>query len=106
MAAAEPGTVLLHGITGSGKTEVYLRAAERALGAGRQALVLVPEINLTPQLVARFAERFAGRRIVALHSGADAGAAPAPLARWRTSAGPTSSSAPGSRCSRRCRGSA
>ena len=62
------GTFLLHGSTGSGKTEVYLRAAQRALDAGRQALVLVPEINLTPQLEARFAERFADRRIVSLHS--------------------------------------
>ena len=62
-------TVLLHGVTGSGKTEVYLRAAARALDAGRQALVLVPEINLTPQLESRFAERFAGRHIVSLHSG-------------------------------------
>ena len=65
----EPPVALLFGITGSGKTEVYLRAVERALDAGRQALVLVPEINLTPQLEARFAERFAGRRIVSLHSG-------------------------------------
>ena len=60
---------LLHGVTGSGKTEVYLRAVQDALAAGRQALVLVPEINLTPQLEARFAERFADRRIVSLHSG-------------------------------------
>lgn len=62
-------TVLLHGVTGSGKTEIYLRAAAEALALGRQALVLVPEINLTPQLEARFAERFAGRHIVAMHSG-------------------------------------
>ncbi len=65
--AAAP-TVLLHGITGSGKTEIYLQAAAEALAAGRQALVLVPEINLTPQLEARFAERFAGRHIVSMHS--------------------------------------
>ena len=67
--AGSPGTTLLHGVTGSGKTEVYLREAERALAAGRQALVLVPEINLTPQLEERFAARFPGRRMVSLHSG-------------------------------------
>ncbi|HEV7578443.1 MAG TPA: primosomal protein N' [Caldimonas sp.] len=69
LGTAVPGTTLLHGVTGSGKTEVYLRAAAQALAAGRQALVLVPEINLTPQLIDRFTRRFAGRRIVALHSG-------------------------------------
>ena len=69
MDSDAPGTTLLHGVTGSGKTEVYLRAAALALAAGRQALVLVPEINLTPQLIDRFTRRFAGRRIVALHSG-------------------------------------
>jgi primosomal protein N' (replication factor Y) len=69
MRAPVPGTMLLHGSTGSGKTEVYLRATAAALEQRRQALVLVPEINLTPQLVARFAERFPGRVIVSLHSG-------------------------------------
>ncbi|MDM4768104.1 primosomal protein N' [Pelomonas sp. SE-A7] len=64
-----PPPLLLYGVTGSGKTEVYLRAAEHALAAGRQVLVLVPEINLTPQLEARFAERFAGTPTVSLHSG-------------------------------------
>jgi primosomal protein N' (replication factor Y) len=69
LSAAEPGTILLHGSTGSGKTEVYLRATAVALERQRQALVLVPEINLTPQLVARFAERFPERCIVSMHSG-------------------------------------
>lgn len=63
--------LLLHGVTGSGKTEVYLRAIENALARGRTALVLVPEIALTPQLVGRFRARFAGRgrQIAVLHSG-------------------------------------
>ncbi len=59
--------VLLHGVTGSGKTEVYLAAAEAARVDGFQSLVLVPEITLTPQLVERFARRFGGRLAV-LHS--------------------------------------
>ncbi|MFN3416679.1 MAG: primosomal protein N' [Caldimonas sp.] len=66
---AGPRPALLFGSTGSGKTEVYLRAVADALAAGRQALVLVPEINLTPQLEQRFAERFPDRLIVSLHSG-------------------------------------
>ena len=66
--APAPPPMLLFGVTGSGKTEVYLRLAEQALAAGRQALILVPEINLTPQLEQRFAARFPGRRLVSLHS--------------------------------------
>ena len=68
-ADARPRPLLLHGVTGSGKTEVYLQAAERVLGRGGKVLVLVPEINLTPQLQARFADRFPGHRLVAMHSG-------------------------------------
>ncbi len=58
---------LLQGVTGSGKTEVYLRAAATALEQGRGAIVLVPEIALTPQIVGRFAERF-GETVAVLHS--------------------------------------
>ena len=69
-ALAQPGEqpYLLWGSTGSGKTEVYLRQTQRALDDGKQVLIMVPEINLTPQLEARVAERFTGRRIVSLHS--------------------------------------
>ena len=59
---------LLHGVTGSGKTEVYLQAIDHCLQKGRAALVLVPEISLTPQLVRRFRARF-GSGIAILHSG-------------------------------------
>ena len=59
--------LLLHGVTGSGKTEVYLQAIERELAAGRGAIVMVPEIALTPQTVQRFASRF-GDRVAVLHS--------------------------------------
>lgn len=63
---------LLHGVTGSGKTEIYLRAIQETLARGKQAIVLVPEIALTPQTVARFAGRFPGR-VTVIHSGLSAG---------------------------------
>lgn len=58
---------LLHGVTGSGKTEVYLQAIEQCLQQGREAIVLVPEISLTPQMVERFKGRF-GEHVAVLHS--------------------------------------
>ena len=65
--AERHGRLLLHGVTGSGKTEVYLQAIAECLALGRGAIVLVPEISLTPQVTGRFAERFAGQ-IAVLHS--------------------------------------
>lgn len=59
---------LLHGVTGSGKTEVYLAACTHAMALGRQAIILVPEIALTPQLLGRFVERF-GETMAVYHSG-------------------------------------
>ncbi|MFN8686585.1 MAG: primosomal protein N' [Acidobacteriota bacterium] len=67
IAGGEYGAFLLQGVTGSGKTEVYLRAIEAALEAGRSALLLVPEIALTPQVAGQFAVRF-GERVAILHS--------------------------------------
>jgi len=68
--AESPRPVLLHGVTGSGKTEIYLRLIEEVIQAGQQALVLVPEISLTPQTVERFRSRFehAGIKLAVLHS--------------------------------------
>ena len=66
------GALLLHGVTGSGKTEVYLTVIEQALAAGRGAVFLLPEIALTPQTLARIKARF-GDRVAALHSGLSAG---------------------------------
>ena len=62
-------TWVLHGITGSGKTEVYLRLIAQALSEDRQTLVLIPEISLTPQLESVFRKRFTAIQIVSLHSG-------------------------------------
>ncbi|HMN44793.1 MAG TPA: primosomal protein N' [Povalibacter sp.] len=72
-------TWLLHGVTGSGKTEVYLNAIATVLERGEQALVLVPEIALTPQLIARFRERF-DTALAILHSGLSDGER---LSAWR-----------------------
>jgi primosomal protein N' (replication factor Y) len=63
------GVHLIHGVTGSGKTELYLRLIDAVLAANRQALVLIPEIALTPQLEQHFRRRFPGRRFATLHSG-------------------------------------
>lgn len=67
LSAGTFATFLLHGVTGSGKTEVYLRAIDAALEAGKSALMLVPEIALTPAVAAQFAARF-GDRVAILHS--------------------------------------
>lgn len=66
------GTYLLHGVTGSGKTEVYMHLIERILKENKTAIMLVPEISLTPQVLQNFTERF-GENVAILHSGLSAG---------------------------------
>jgi primosomal protein N' (replication factor Y) len=66
LSAQQFKPILLHGVTGSGKTEVYLRAIETVVAAGKQAIVLVPEISLTPQTIERFQGRFG--QVAVLHS--------------------------------------
>ncbi|MEL7448309.1 MAG: primosomal protein N' [Pseudomonadota bacterium] len=78
-AAGRFESLLLHGITGSGKTEVYLHAIESVIARGEQALVLVPEIGLTPQTIRRFSNRL-GVPLAVLHSGLAAGKR---LSAWR-----------------------
>ncbi|WP_404409075.1 primosomal protein N' [Jeotgalibacillus malaysiensis] len=68
----EHQTFLLHGVTGSGKTEIYLQTIDQVLKQNRQAIMLVPEISLTPQMVQRFKGRF-GDQVAVMHSGLSAG---------------------------------
>ena len=68
----KPKTFLLHGITGSGKTEIYLQTIDKVLKEGKEAIMLVPEISLTPQMTVRFKERF-GDLVAVLHSGLSSG---------------------------------
>ncbi|MCL5059239.1 MAG: primosomal protein N' [Candidatus Thermoplasmatota archaeon] len=68
-ALAQFGVHLIHGVTGSGKTELYLSLIDAVLARGKQALVLIPEIALTPHLERHFRRRFPGRRLATLHSG-------------------------------------
>jgi len=65
-------TFLLHGVTGSGKTEIYIRVLEEVIKRGKKGIVLVPEISLTPQTIERFVSRFPGR-VATLHSGLTSG---------------------------------
>ncbi|EFR93506.1 primosomal protein N', partial [Listeria innocua FSL J1-023] len=72
IAATEQETFLIHGVTGSGKTEIYLQTIEAKLKEGKEAIVLVPEISLTPQMVERFKSRF-GSEVAVLHSALSSG---------------------------------
>lgn len=67
VVSADKGTFLIHGVTGSGKTEVYLQIVDRVIKKGKQAIILVPEISLTPQITDRFYQRF-GDSVAVMHS--------------------------------------
>ena len=69
---ANSANLLLHGVTGSGKTEVYLQAIQKVLEEGKEAIMLVPEISLTPQMTERFRSRF-GEMVAVMHSGLSVG---------------------------------
>ncbi len=66
--SSKNNTTLLHGVTGSGKTEIYLQAISKILEQGKQAIVMIPEISLTPQTIERFTKRFGAEKIAMLHS--------------------------------------
>ncbi len=70
--SGQPQAALLHGVTGSGKTQVYMNLIDHVIEKGKQALVLVPEISLTPQMMSIFIKRY-GRRVALLHSGLSLG---------------------------------
>ncbi|WP_181348859.1 primosomal protein N' [Thalassobacillus sp. CUG 92003] len=72
MNQQDQGVFLLHGVTGSGKTEIYLQSIQQAIDQGKEAIMLVPEIALTPQMVERFKGRF-GSRVAVFHSALSAG---------------------------------
>ncbi|QOX62475.1 primosomal protein N' [Anoxybacterium hadale] len=68
IAAGEHNVFLIHGVTGSGKTEIYMKVIEECIGRGRTAIMMVPEISLTPQTIDRFIGRFGTEQIAVLHS--------------------------------------
>ena len=68
MKSGKPQTWLIHGVTGSGKTEIYLRCTKDCLDEGKSVIVILPEISLTPQSIERFTERFGASKIAVLHS--------------------------------------
>ena len=72
MLDGDGGSALLYGVTGSGKTQVYMRLIDRALQQGKDTIVLVPEIGLTPQVLGLFHQRY-GRQVAVLHSGLSIG---------------------------------